>query len=91
MARRSYPMSEVRGSGQECQAASAQEWPRVATPRPRSGAVAVRNYPMPEVRAVAKRSYPTPEVRGGCRGEQPHIQGAAAVWVQVGQEELLPT
>ena len=33
-------MSEVRGSGQECQAAMAQEQRRGATPRPRSGAVA---------------------------------------------------
>ena len=38
-AKRSYPMSEVRGSGQECQAATAQEQLRGVTPRPRSGAV----------------------------------------------------
>ena len=31
-------MSEVRGSGLECQAAMAQEGPRGATPYPRSGA-----------------------------------------------------
>ena len=37
-AKRSYPMSEVRGSGLECQAAMAQEQPRGATPHPRSGA-----------------------------------------------------
>ena len=30
-----------------------------------------------------------PEVRGGGREEQPHIQGAAAAWVQEGREELL--
>ena len=29
------------------------------------------------------------EVRGGARGEQPHIQGAAAALAQEGLEELL--
>ena len=50
MAERCYPTSEVRGSGQECQAAMVQEqqrgavqvrgqgwWPGGATPRPRPG------------------------------------------------------
>ena len=50
-AKRSYPTSEVRGSGRECQAAMAQERPRTATPCLRSG-------------VMAKRSYPTSEVRG---------------------------
>ena len=44
---------------------------------------------MSEVRAAARRSYPTPEVRGGGGEEQPHIQGAVAVWAQESQEELL--
>ena len=35
--REELPTSEVRGSGLECQAAMAQERPRGATPRPRSG------------------------------------------------------
>ena len=35
----SYPTSEVRGSGLECQAAMAQERPRGATLRLRPGAV----------------------------------------------------
>ena len=35
-AERSFPTSEVRGSGLECQAVMAQEQPRGATPRPRS-------------------------------------------------------
>ena len=56
------PMSEVRGSGQEYQAATAQEWLSGATPRPRSG-------------AAAGRSYPTSEVRGGSREELPHVRG----------------
>ena len=58
----SYTMSEVRGSGLEYQAVTAQErprgatrWPRGATLRPRSGVV--------------------PEAKGGSRKEQPHAQG----------------
>ena len=35
---------------------------------------------MPDVMAAAGRSYHTSEVRGGGREEQPHIQGAVAVW-----------
>ena len=45
------------------------------TPRPRSG-------------AAAGRSYPTPEARGSSREDQPHVQGAVAVWAQEGLEEL---
>ena len=30
-----------------------------------------------------------PEVRGGGQEEQPHVQGAVAVWAQEGREELL--
>ena len=37
MAERCYPTSEVRGSGQECQAATVQEQPRGATLCSRSG------------------------------------------------------
>ena len=55
-------MSEVRGSSRECQAATAQEQPRGATPRPRSG-------------AAAGKSYPTSKVRGGSREELPHVRG----------------
>ena len=75
-AKRNYPTSEVRGSGQECQAATAQEWLRGATPRPRSG-------------AAAGRSYPMSEVRGGSREEQPHLQGAVAARAQEGLEGVL--
>ena len=50
VARRSYPTSEVRGSGPECQAVTAQERLRGATPRPRSGAVDERSYPKSEAR-----------------------------------------
>ena len=52
-------MSKVRGSNQECQAATGQEQPRGATPRLRSGAEAGR----------------TPCLKGGCQEELPHIRG----------------
>ena len=55
---------------------TAEACPREATPCPRSG-------------AAAKRSYCMSEVRGGGREEQHHVQGAVAVRVQEGQEELL--
>ena len=74
-AKRSYPTSEVRGSGRECQAAMAQERLRRATPCTRPG-------------AAAGRSYPTPEARGGGWEDQPHVQGAVAAWAQEGLEEL---
>ena len=38
---------------------------------------------------ATERSYPMPKVRGGGREEQPHVQGAVAVWAQEGEEELL--
>ena len=65
VAMRSYPTSEVRGSGRECQIAKAQDRQRGATPRPRSGGAAERRYPESEVRGSDERSYPASEVRGG--------------------------
>ena len=59
--------------------------------RLRSGAVAGRSYPTPlslRPRAAAGRSNRTTEARGGGREDQPHIQGALAVWAQEGLEEL---
>ena len=38
---------------------------------------------------MAKRSYPMSEVRGCGQEEQPHVQGAMAVQMQEGQENLL--
>ena len=76
VAGRSYPTPEARGGGQECQAAMAQELPRGATQRPRSG-------------VVAETSYPTSEVRGSSQDELPHVQGLAAAWMQEGREELV--
>ena len=67
VAESSYPTSEVRGSGLECQAAKAQEWPRGATPRPRSGAAAERSYAVSEGRDGGREVLP--RVRG--QGRQP--------------------
>ena len=52
----------------ECQAASAQEWLRGATPRPRSGAAAERNYPTSKEQRLSGRKGPrgaTPCSRSG--------------------------
>ena len=49
---KSYPTSEVSDSGLECQAATAQERPRGATPHPRSGVVAERSYPTSKERRL---------------------------------------
>ena len=74
-AKRSYPTSEVRGSGGEYQTATAQERPRRATPHLRSG-VAVRGVTSrPRSGAAARRRYPTHQARGqGQRvgGPTPH-------------------
>ena len=53
----------------------AQERPRRATPRPRSG-------------ATARGDTPVNEVRGGSQEELPHVQGAVATRAQEGLEEL---
>ena len=67
-AKRSYPTSEVRGSGQEYQAAKAQEQPRGATPRPRSGGCVGVGGPrgaIPRSRSggAAVRGYASSKVR----------------------------
>ena len=56
------PHGQGRGSDRERQAVTAQEPPRGAIPRPRSG-------------AAAERSYPTSEIRGSGQDELPHVQG----------------
>ena len=91
MAKRSYPISEVRGSGRECQAVTAQTQ--------RSGAAkkshpvskvrgGPRSQPAFEVGVAAWRRNPMPEARGGGREEEPHVQGAEAAQAQEGLEEL---
>ena len=66
--------------------------PICVSPRPRSGGAAERSYPASEVRAGCRKELPQapkPGARGGSREEQPHVQGAEAVWAQEGLEELL--
>ena len=78
----SYPVSEVRGRGQE-------ELPHAPSPRP--GATGGRSYrrPLsPRLRVAAGRSNHTTEARGGGREDQPHVHGALAVQAQEGLEEL---
>ena len=79
----------------------AQEQPRGATLRPRSGGAVERRDPVSKARGGNERSYPaseargdgweeqsTPEARGGGGEDQPHVQGAVAAWAQEGLEEL---
>ena len=80
MAERTYPTSKVRGGGRECQAATAQERPRGATPRLRSGVAAERSNPTSKERWLhgrrrAERSYSTFKVRRGSCEEIPLVQG----------------
>ena len=82
----SYPTSDVRGSGLECQAAMAQEQRRGAPPRPRSGATA-RRYPASEARGSGREEQPHARGQGGDQEEQPHIQGVVAARAQEGLEE----
>ena len=75
----SYPMSEVRGGGRECQAAMVQEQPRGATPGLRPGAAAERSNPTSKERRLhghkrAERSYSTFKVRRAGREEIPLVQ-----------------
>ena len=71
-AKRSYPTSEVRGSGRECQAATAQELRRVATQVRGLGRRPGEATPRLRSGAAAQRSYPASKVRGGGREEIPH-------------------
>ena len=68
VAERSYPTSEVRGGGQECQAATVQEQPRGATLCSRSGGCVGAGGPrgaIPRSRSggAAVRRYPSSKVR----------------------------
>ena len=68
---RSYPISEVRGSGLECQAAMAQERPRGATLCPRSGAAAGRSHLAPEAKGGSWEETPCARGQGSGREEHP--------------------
>ena len=49
--KRRYPASKIRGGGKECQAATVQELPRGANPRPKLGVAAGRSNPRSKVAA----------------------------------------
>ena len=73
VAKRSYPTSEVRGSG--------------LVPAYKGTGTAERSYPSPRSGVAAGRSYPTPpmpEARGG----HVQIQGAVSARAQESLEEL---
>ena len=77
-------MSEVRG--RSWKDPMSEGWrPRGVTPRLRSGQQP--RVPGCDGTETAKRSYPMSEARGGGREEQPHVQGAVAVWAQEDLEE----
>ena len=72
-------VAEVRGGGRECQDATAQEQPRRATLRRRSGSAAGRSYPSLRPGAAAETSNPTSKeqwlrAQEG-REELPHVLG----------------
>ena len=73
-AERSYPMSEVRGSGRECQAVTVQEQPRGATPHPITG--------------NGLEEPPQARGQGQWPGRSTHVQGAVAALEQEDLEEL---
>ena len=68
-------LSQVRGSGRECQAGTAQERPRKATWRLRSGGGGQEELPC--VQGQGRRLEELPRIRGqGRRREElPHIRG----------------
>ena len=87
-AKRSYPTSEVKGSGQECQAETVQERQRRATQVQGQGRRSGGATPRPRLGMAAERSYPMPEARGGGREDQPHAQGVVAARAQEGLAAL---
>ena len=99
----SYPTSEVRSSGLECQAATAQEWPRGATLCPRSEAAgrshlaSKANGGDPEEPSRAQGQgrqlggHLMPEARGGDPEEPPTPEGRAGPWEEHPQEEYQTT
>ena len=69
---RSYPASEVRGSGrEELHCVQGQGRPEEATSHLRPGAVTLRSHPEPEARGGSWEEPPTPEVKASRREEQP--------------------
>ena len=81
-------MSEVRGRSWEDPMPEGRG-PRGVTPCLRSGAAAESARLRRRRNSREELPYaPMPEARGGGREELPHVQGAMAVQVQEGLEEL---
>ena len=74
----SYPTSEVRDSGPECQAATVQERLGGANPRPRSGAAAGRRHPEPEARGSDPEEPPRARGQGRQLGGATHAEARAS-------------
>ena len=89
-AKRSYPTSEVRGSGRECQAVTVQERLRGATPCPRPRAAAERSHPASTTKARDGGQEDPPHLwgQGRWREEQPHVQLFATPWTVACQAPL---
>ena len=94
-AKRSYPTSEVRGSGRECQTPMAQErlrWPRGATPCPRSEVTAGKSYSIPlspRPGAAAGRNNPMSK-EWWLRGRRRAYRSHPTLKVRKGSSEDIP-
>ena len=73
-AKRSYPTSEVRGSGQECQAATAREWPRRAT-QVRGQGRRLRGATQDRGQGRRLGGATQDHASGSCQEELPHVRG----------------
>ena len=80
----SYPTSEVRDSGPECQAVMAQELPGGATPCPRSVAAGRRH--LTSRSGAAGRSHLAPEARDGDPEEPPRAPTRGGGWEEQPEE-----
>ena len=81
VAERSYPTSEVRFSGRQCQAATAQEQPRRATQVRGQGLQHGGATPCPHARGQGRRpGGPTPRPRSGDWAGAGGARGAIPRW-----------
>ena len=94
-AKRSYPVSEVRGGDERSYPASkvrgGNERSYPASEVRGGSQEEIPQAPKPEARGHGREELPhapMPEAKAGDREEQPHVQGAVAAWAQEGLEEL---
>ena len=76
-------MSEVRGSGLECQAVTAQERPRGVTLCLRSGSAAKRSYPASEVSGGGWEELSCVRGQGWPRGATPASKVSGSSWEEL--------